>query len=286
MATRLDAATTIASALAGTRLLTDSDSARRDTEILLGFVLDYSRAQLLSRADRVLDPVTYQHYLTLADQRRQGIPLAYLIGQREFWSLPLVVNEHTLIPRPDTEILVEHGLDLIRQYACNSILDLGTGSGAIALALAAECSHCQVTATDTSGQAAAVALVNAEKLGLRNVRVVIGDWFEPVAGSRFDLIVANPPYLALDDGHLAAGDLRFEPQGALVSGTDGLDALRWIVHTAPAHLLAGGWLAVEHGYNQRASVVGLFAAAGFAHIMTLRDYAGNDRVTSGRRTEP
>jgi len=219
----------------------------------------------------------------LVAQRRAGEPVAYLVGQRGFWRFDLEVTPDTLIPRADTECLVELALERLPVDRPLRLLDLGTGTGAIALALAFERPRASVIAVDLSPGAAAVARRNADRLGLAaRVEVREGAWFAPVAGERFDLIASNPPYIEDDDPHLGEGDLRFEPRGALASGADGLDDLRLIVRDAPAHLRPGGWLLVEHGWRQGAAVRALFDAAGFIDIGTERDLEGRDRVTLGQ----
>jgi release factor glutamine methyltransferase len=249
---------------------------RLDAELLLAHVLDVSRANVIARDDRVLTPEEQGDFEQLLARRLAGEPLAYLTGTREFWSFELEVTRDVLVPRPETELLVEWGAAV----GGRDVLDLGTGSGAIALALARELPAAQVAAVDRSRAALAVARRNATALAAR-VEFLEGDWFAPVRGRAFDLIVSNPPYVAEGDPHLA--ELRFEPALALASGADGLDALRAIIAGAPAHLRAGGWLLVEHGATQGAAVRGLFARGGFAGVETRRDLAGLERATGGRR---
>ena len=218
----------------------------------------------------------------LVERRLAGEPVAYLTGRRGFWSLDLAVTPETLIPRPETELLVELALERVPEETSARLLDMGTGSGAIALALARERPGAEVTATDRSAGALEVASRNALGHDIANVRFVQGDWYQPVAGARFDLIASNPPYIADGDAHLARGDLRFEPAGALSSGRDGLDALRVIAGGAAAHLQPGGWLLVEHGLEQGAAVRALFVAAGLESVETARDLEDRERVTFGR----
>ncbi len=213
--------------------------------------------------------------------RRGGEPVAYILGQQGFWKIDLEVAPHTLIPRPDTELLVETALEL-QPASPAKVLDLGTGTGAIALALASDRPAWQVTAVDRVEEAAALAERNRQRLGLGNAQVRVSHWFDSLAGERFDLIVSNPPYIAAADPHLVAGDVRFEPSSALVAGADGLDDLRVIAAQAPAHLLPGGWLLLEHGYDQAAAVRALLAEQGFIEVASRTDLGGHERITLGR----
>ena len=256
------------------------DSARRDTEILLCHSLNKSRAWLYTWPEAELSDQAYTLFEQLFTARAQGQPIAYLTGYREFWSLQLQVNEHTLIPRPETETLVQWALEL-ELPASAAVLDLGTGCGAIALALASERPQWQVSGLDASESALAVAATNAEALGLQRVGFLHSSWFSAVPGQRFDLLVSNPPYVDPVDEHLKQGDLRFEPRSALAADEQGLADLRCLVDGAPQHLLPGGWLLLEHGYDQGASVRKLLQLAGFAAIETRQDDGGNDRITGG-----
>lgn len=274
-----DAAAALADAGGGR----DATEVRVDAEMLLAHVLEKDRTWLFTHAGDPLDAAAIAPFEALLARRRAGEPVAYLIGQRGFWRFDLEVTPDTLIPRADTECLVEQALARLPNDRPLRLLDLGTGTGAIALALATERPRASVVAVDLSPGAAAVARRNAQRLGLAvRVEVREGVWFAPVAGERFDLIASNPPYIEADDPHLAEGDLRFEPRSALASGADGLDDLRLIVRDAPAHLRPGAWLLVEHGWQQGAAVRALFDAAGFIDIRTERDLEGRDRVTLGR----
>lgn len=247
---------------------------RADADILLAFVLGCTRAQLALKPTPT--PTQQTRYETLLARRTHGEPVAYLTGEKEFWSLTLKVTPDVLIPRPETELLVEWAL----QFAPHRVADLGTGSGAIALALAKELPQARIYATDISDAALAVAKNNAEILALRNLEFLSGSFLEPLDGT-LDVIVSNPPYVAEHDPHLPA--LRHEPVLALVSGVDGLDAIREITRRAPDKLKAGGWLLLEHGAEQGAAVRELLKQAGFTRIETRRDLAGHERVSAGCR---
>lgn len=265
------------------RLAETSDFPRLDAEVLLAHVLEVDRSHLRAWPERTVRPEALERYRGLLERRRRGEPVAYLTGRREFWSLPLYVTADVLIPRPETELLVELALAHLPPRPGPAVADLGTGSGAVAVAMARECPHCRIVATDVAETALAVARWNAEQLGLANIDFRHGSWFEPLAGERFDLIVSNPPYVADDDAHLRRGDLPHEPRLALAAGPEGLDALSIITAQAGAHLVAGGWLLVEHGHDQGPAVRRLLAAGGFKEVATERDLAGLDRVSLGRR---
>ena len=257
-----------------------------DAQVLLAYALGRDRAWLAAHRDDALPPEAAVAFVALAARRRAGEPVAYLTGMREFWGLPLHVTPAVLIPRPETESLVELALEWLPRAGAPRVLDLGTGSGAIALAIAKERPDARVVATDASADAVAVASENRARLGIGNATFVESDWYAAVGGTAFDLVVSNPPYVAFADPHLGEGDLRFEPASALVSGVDGLAALRTIVAGARAHLAPGGALAVEHGYDQSERVQALFREAGFTGIVVRRDLAGIPRVVAGRAPRP
>lgn len=259
------------------------EAGRREAEILLAHVLGRDRAFLFAQPEFAPPAAQVERFLDLAARRASGHPVAYLTGTREFWSLTLRVGPAVLIPRAETEWLVELALARLLPGRVR-IADLGTGSGAVALALARERPHAHVVATDASGTALALARVNAAANAIENVEFREGDWFQPIAGERFALIVSNPPYIAEDDPHLVAGDLRFEPRTALVSGPDGLDAIRELVANAPGHLdEPGGWLLFEHGHEQGGAARALLVQAGFGEVFTEKDLGDRDRVSGGRR---
>ncbi|MHA6205372.1 peptide chain release factor N(5)-glutamine methyltransferase [Dyella soli] len=255
---------------------------RLEAELLLVHVLDKPRSWLIAHADDALDATHASAFDALVQRRRAGEPLAYLTGRRGFWSLELEVTPATLIPRHETELLVELALDRLPQATTAQVADLGTGSGAIALAIARERPRAQVVATDASSAALDVAQRNAQRLRIANVTFLHGDWLAPLGDRRFDLIVSNPPYIEAGDPHLGQGDLRFEPASALASGADGLDDIRRIVDDARTRLAGDGWLMMEHGWNQGAAVRGLLERAGYREVFTAQDLEGRDRVSGGR----
>lgn len=261
--------------------LSESDSPKRDAEILLEHVTGKARTYLLAFGETLLTAEQEAQLAALLARRKTGEPVAHLVGEREFWSLPLYVSPATLIPRPDTECLVEQALARLPTAAC-SILDLGTGTGAIALALASERPDCTVTAVDVMPDAVTLAQRNVERLGLSNVTVLQSSWFSTLENRLFALIVSNPPYIDEHDPHLAQGDVRFEPLTALVAANEGLADLDHIVTTSRQHLLSGGWLLVEHGWTQGNAVRALFTNAGYRAVATCRDYGGNERLTLGQ----
>lgn len=262
--------------------LASTDAARLEAERIMAAALERPRGWLYAHGDAVPDAAQAARFAELVGRRAAGEPLAYLIGSQGFWTLDLAVTPDVLIPRADTERLVELALQRIDPGVPARIADLGTGSGAIALALASERPLARVTATDASTAALAVAQGNARRLGLANVAFAQGDWTTALGTERFDLIASNPPYIRDGDPHLARGDLRHEPPAALASGRDGLDAIRTIVAHAPAHLQHGGWLLLEHGYDQGAAVRALLEAAGLIEIETACDIEARDRVSLGR----
>ncbi|EOZ7621943.1 peptide chain release factor N(5)-glutamine methyltransferase [Enterobacter mori] len=261
--------------------LSESESPKRDAEILLEHVTGKSRTYLLAFGETLLTAEQEAQLAALLARRKTGEPVAHLVGEREFWSLPLYVSAATLIPRPDTECLVEQALARLPTAAC-SILDLGTGTGAIALALATERPDCTVTAVDVMPDAVTLAQRNVERLGLGNVTVLQSSWFTALENRLFALIASNPPYIDEHDPHLAQGDVRFEPLTALVAANEGLADLDHIVTTSRQHLLPGGWLLVEHGWTQGNAVRALFTNAGYREVATCRDYGGNERLTLGQ----
>jgi release factor glutamine methyltransferase len=254
-----------------------------ECRILLAHGLQLTRIQLITQSEREITADEAQQLAALFQRRLAGEPIAYIVGQREFYGLPFEVTPAVLIPRPDTELLVE--LALQRLPSQGRLLDMGTGSGAIAVALAHERTDAQVSAIDLSPAALAVARRNAERnLGpASTINFMQSDWYRAVAGQQFELIVSNPPYIVAGDRHLTQGDLRFEPLGALTDHADGLDALRRIIGDAPAHLTAGGWLLLEHGYDQAAAVRELLIQAGFTEVESWRDLAGIERASGGKR---
>ena len=269
---------TVARLLARARDLIDP----ADAALLLAHALGKSRSWLFAHADDALGEAEAARFDVLLARRAAGEPVAYLTGWRGFWTLELAVTPATLVPRPETELLVDLALARLPVDAPVRVADLGTGSGAIALAIASERPLAQVLATDASSAALDVARGNAARNGIGNVAFRLGSWLQPLGEDTFDLIASNPPYIAEGDPHLAQGDLRFEPAMALSCGADGLDAIRVIVRDAPACLRPGGWLLLEHGWEQGDAVRALLAAAGFADVATERDLEQRDRVSLGR----
>ncbi|MDT3421551.1 release factor glutamine methyltransferase [Pseudomonas protegens] len=273
---------TIIASLLRAAQLPDSPTPRLDAELLLAAALGKPRSFLHTWPERIVPSEAALVFTDYLQRRRSGEPVAYILGQQGFWKLDLEVAPHTLIPRPDTELLVEAALELLPATPA-TVLDLGTGSGAIALALASERPAWQVTAVDRVLEAVALAERNRQRLQLDNVSVLSSHWFSSIESRHFDLIISNPPYIAEADPHLVAGDVRFEPESALVAGKDGLDDLRLIVAQAPQHLEAGGWLMLEHGYDQAAAVRELLAAQGFIEVHSRVDLGGHERISLGCR---
>ncbi len=260
-------------------LVTVSDSAKLDSQILLAHVLNKAISYLFTWPDQELTPKQQAQYLALLARREQGEPIAYIVGYKEFWSLELLVSPATLIPRPDTEVLVELVLENHPQEQL-SCLDLGTGTGAIALALASERPNWQIDAIDFSDDAVALARENAQRLSLPQVSIYQSSWFDKISEQQsFKVIVSNPPYIDCQDHHLSEGDVRFEPHSALVAADDGLADIAHIIEQAKAYLAPSGSLYFEHGYQQAKAVRELFAKQGYHDIHTVKDYGGNDRIT-------
>lgn len=262
------------------QLVRVSDTPLLDAQLLLAHTLDKPRSYLFGHPERVVPPAAQRRYHQLIAKRGQGEPIAYLLGEQGFWSLDLTVSNAVLVPRPETELLVETALTHLPANKPTTLADLGTGSGAVALAIASERPDCRVLATDVSPAALVVARGNARRLDLARVKFRLGDWFAAVAGQYFGLIVANPPYVAPADPHLA--NLRFEPQTALVAGDDGRACLQHLVEHAPRYLLPEGWLLLEHGMDQGAYVRARMLARGYTSIHTEPDLAGHPRVTLGQ----
>lgn len=260
-----------------------SDSPLLDAQVLLCHVLGWPRSRLVAWPDKSPTESQANAFQELVEQRARGVPVAYLTGEREFWSLDLRVTADTLIPRADTETLVARALEIVPATGPFRVIDLGTGSGAIALAIASERPDAEVTATDRSSTALAVARQNASRHGLERIRFLQGDWFGPVTGERFDLIVSNPPYVESEDPCLTVGDTAHEPRAALSAGRDGLDDLRVLAAAAPAVLASGGTVLFEHGCSQAGAVATLLEDAGLTQIRTHHDLAGLARCTEARR---
>lgn len=252
-----------------------------DARALLRHALGVSDAYLIAHSTQVLTDAQSGLYAALAARRSAGEPVAYIVGMREFFSLEFKVTPAVLIPRPETEALVEFALERIAPGSAQSVLDLGTGSGCIAIIIAKHRPHTRVVAADRSASALAVARENAERNAVTNLEFTASDWFSALAGQRFDLIVSNPPYVAAGDPHLRQGDLRFEPAAALAAGSDGLDCIRLIIASAPQYLGSGGWLAFEHGFDQAAYCRELLAEAGFNEVFSRADLAGTERISGG-----
>ncbi|MDA0993618.1 MAG: peptide chain release factor N(5)-glutamine methyltransferase [Proteobacteria bacterium] len=274
---RIDSALSIAAVT----LQSGSESPRLDAELLLARALDVPRSYLFAHSDEEMDVAAAERFQNAIDQRAGGVPLAYITGEKEFWSMVLTVSPATLVPRPDTEILVDRALMKIPKDKAMRVLDLGTGSGAIGLAIARERPLCEVVATDVSEDALAIARLNSRELGIPNIEFIQGSWADPVAGQIFDIIVSNPPYVASGDSALAT--LQHEPRVALVSGDDGLDDIRVIAAETKNVIVNGGYLLLEHGAMQSGEIAKILSANGWANIMLANDLGGLPRVTISSR---
>jgi release factor glutamine methyltransferase len=264
------------------RLSSTSDSALLDAEVLLCYVLKKPRSHLRAWPEKELGSVQYKHFQALLKQRQQGKPIAYIVGSREFWSRDFVVNQDVLIPRPETELLIELSLNLLANKSQAQIIDLGTGSGIIAITLAAERPDLEITATDLSHKALEIAQQNAASHQIKNIRFIQSCWFDSVPESKFDLVISNPPYIEKNDPHLSTGDLRFEPDSALIAKERGLKDINIISHDARNYLKAKGTLLLEHGYNQQQAMQTLFKSLAYCNIKTHVDLSKNPRVTTGQ----
>jgi release factor glutamine methyltransferase len=268
---------------AANTLTNHSDSPLLDAEVLLSFVLSKPRTYLRAWCDNTLTDQQITDFNALINQRQQGIPIAYLTGTREFWSRDFTVTSDVLIPRPDTELLIELSLELIPKNEAVKLIDLGTGSGIIAVTLAAERPNAHVTAVDASLAALAVAKHNAQQHQLTNIEFYQSDWFANVPKSLFDLVISNPPYIDPDDEHLQQGDVRFEPQSALIADNQGLSDIQIIADKARSYLTPQGHLLIEHGYNQAPQVQAIFNARAYDKVQSYRDLSGQPRVTYGQK---
>ena len=259
-----------------------SDSPALDSEILFRHITNYSTTELIRESESKVSDINESHFWQLILEREKGTPIAYLVGKREFWSLDFAVNESTLIPRPDTEILLEQAIKITQQQPYCKILDLGTGSGNIAISIAHECPTANITAVDISSDALNIAQQNATRLGVQNVRFLLSDWFNKLTTERFDLIASNPPYVAKDDEHLICGDVRFEPRSALISGDQGLDDIKHIARHSLNFLEKNGQILIEHGATQGAKVRSILHKVGFSRCETFNDLSNNERVSKSQ----
>lgn len=259
-----------------------SMSARIDSEVLMCHVLQCNSAHLAAWPEKMLNSNEDGHFIALVQKRCSGIPIAHLTGEKEFWSLNFKVSQDTLIPRPETELLVETMLTMFQHEKQLDIVDLGTGSGAIAIALASTKPEWNMTATDISAKALAMSKENASLHNINNIRFINSDWFQSLNNQKFDVVISNPPYIAKSDAHLRKGDLRFEPQCALASGNIGMDDILKITGQSVSHLHNNGWLFLEHGYDQKTLVFDCLKNAGFTQITQKNDLAGNPRLTIGQ----
>ncbi|MBT8134403.1 MAG: peptide chain release factor N(5)-glutamine methyltransferase [Gammaproteobacteria bacterium] len=268
---------------ASKQLADSSPSAMLDSQVLLTHVLQCNSAHLVAWPEKTLSETQLADYLELLERRQQGVPVAHLTGSREFWSLNFSVDNSTLIPRPETEILVEFILEKFDEVDRLKLLDMGTGTGAIAISIAKQRPDWEVIASDISEQALALATKNSSDNQTANVSFVQSNWFEAIDHDDFNIIVSNPPYIAKDDPHLSQGDVRFEPQSALNSGETGMDDIEHICSQANNHLLKNGWLIIEHGYNQKQQVSECFTRNGFKKIIQRQDLSGHYRMTAGKK---
>ncbi len=257
-----------------------SPSAMLDAQVLLSFVLQCNTAHLAAWPEKELDKKQQSHYLQLIQQRLKGLPVAHLTGQREFWSLDFFVNNSTLIPRPETETLIEYILAKFNRREDLKLLDMGTGTGAIAISIAKEKPGWKIVASDISEEALKLARQNSEYHQTNNITFIQSDWFKSISPVDFDIIVSNPPYITSDDPHLQQGDVRFEPLSALASGAEGMDDIEHLCLHAPQHLNNNGWLIIEHGYNQAQQVAECFTKNGFIKIEQQQDLSGHIRMTA------
>jgi release factor glutamine methyltransferase len=258
----------------------------REASLLLSYVIGRNPAYIIAHPELPLRSDEAQRFSALVERRSEGEPVAYLTGEREFYGRRFSVSPSVLIPRPETELLVDLAIERISTADAVRVLDLGTGSGCVAIALASERSRSKVLAVDQSVAALAVARANALALRAGNVAFLQSNWFDALGAERFDLIVSNPPYIAAGDPHLTRGDLRYEPRSALEAGVDGLDSIRWIVEHARRYLAGGGWLLFEHGHDQAQTARALLKAAAYAEVFSACDLAGIERVSGGRLTLP
>ncbi len=264
---------------ANAELINHHDSAKLDAEVLLAQLLKKNRSYLYTWPEHELNSELLIQYKDIISKRKSGIPIAYLLGNKEFWSLNLKVTSDTLIPRPETELLVEQVFNLVPHGKSMAIIDLGTGSGAIALAIASERQNCTITASDKSSLALDVAKLNAQNNHITNIQFIQSNWFDALGNRQFNIIISNPPYVAEQDPLLSQGDVRFEPPSALKSGPEGLDDIRIISKTAHSFLLANGWLLLEHGFEQQEAVQKILSDDGYTNISTILDLSGQPRVT-------
>jgi len=263
------------------QIINGSESARLDTEILFCEVMQFNRSRIYSHPEQLVPDDKSTLFQSLIEQRQQGRPIAHLTGKKEFWSLELAINKDTLIPRPETELLVETALQMIPEDAAFNILDLGTGSGAIAIAIASERPDCNIIATDINTNALTMAKKNAATHQLENIQFYLSNWYQNIPPQEFDLIVSNPPYIRQDDEHLSQGDVRFESKLALVAGADGMQAINIILENAKNYLASDACLLIEHGYDQKQLVHEAFLKHDFKQLKTFQDFSGQDRITMG-----